>query len=707
MKKNRLVEKKQWLCLGVFFAASWFLTLGPSSLELKILILIFGFGIPLFLLMAGPVVPRQTEETIKIEIFGSVEPWILFFLIFVAFALRFWRLTTLFAWPTGDDASVGILILDMVRHWNWDFFHGAGQIPPLIYWLGGLIYPPTQSIFLSLWLPSAVFSMALVLVVHFGARQFFSKSFALIFSALIAVSYWPLFSARLFAGPAGLVLWECVVFYLLARFVEVAPGNKGRCWASLLGLATGLGFFIHTNWFVIAGITAVTVIWQAVRQKRAGELFYFIFFSILTAFPFLVAIRHEGFGKHIWASGIWNNAAGFREKISVFIDYWVVLFGSVGYRADYEPVLGGVLNPVLTALFFGGVVEICRGFRKSFVVWFFLAFVLLMAEGFLSMDVEVNRIFPVLPFLFFAVACGSWSLLLGISSVWRVHLILFLLVIVGGFDVFRLLEPYWNVSRQPYQLTEVQKSPEKYQAFQILNKVQQQWGPGLVFTDWCPDCRDESLAVATYSFNSAWNSGLSFRDARWAAIYSRADYLPWLVRRFSDARWSYLPSEVPGRHSGYVLVIVPVDSKTRDVLFSWRETYNFFMDLNVRRIDDKNGKTDYVLIKEMADHYPAIPRDAFLQSCFLDKFFFDYMVEKTFHPEDARNRYSDYASMVRACLKQSYPNSNTYEKVGRVLMLEGFYDEADKILKKALTLGSEREAILADLKMLQTLRGSK
>jgi hypothetical protein len=430
----------------------------------------------------------------------------------------------------------------------------------------------------------------------------------------------------------------------------------------------------------------------------------FILSLVVASSPFLTAVWNGGFGKHILAKGVWNDPGGFLDKLSIFFKYWEVLFGATGTRADYEPPIGGILNPVLSSFFLLGLIEVLRRLQSWAARFFCFSFVLLMAEGFMSMSVEVLRIVPVLPFLIFGATVGFQATVKTLPSRRVILFTLIVLTVSFGVDLYRFVGPYWNVPNEPQKLTAVLKSPEKYRAYQILDEARKVWGPGLIFTDLIPSCDDESLAVITYPYNAAWNDALSFQTAQWAGIFTRKDYLPLLTKRFPAARWSYLPSAIAGEYSHYVLLIVPVDQKTREIFTGWKDTYGFFMNLNVTIASDRNGKTDFTVLKGFADHYPSIPNDVFLQSCFLDRLISFYMIEKTFHPEDTRNQYSIYSSVVKTCLSKSYPNPMTYEKLGRILTLEGQYGEAEVLLKKALILLPGDQAALADLKMLEALK---
>src|SRR6185295_1821727 len=161
--------------------------------------------------------------------------------------LRFYKLDSIFGWPTGDEGWDGTLALELSRHWTWRFFFTTGQSPPLPVWAATGLMKLGFSPFFSLWFPSALASTATLVLGYVAARQFFSKSFSLVCGSLLALSFWPLLTARIAQPGIWLPLWACACFYLLGRFLKSAPEKEGRE-AALLGFVTGLGPLTFSSW---------------------------------------------------------------------------------------------------------------------------------------------------------------------------------------------------------------------------------------------------------------------------------------------------------------------------------------------------------------------------------------------------------------------------------------------------------------------------
>ncbi len=698
-------KDEPWVCFSIFFVWSAILSFFPLSPGVRVLIFLSG-AVFLFwwVLSAGPA-PEKKKDLFSKEFFPRPPAWVLISLCSFAVGLRFWKLQDFFAWINGDEATIGMLVIDLVKKWNWDFFHGFAQITPPVYWMDFLTYQITGSTLLCLWLPSAVLSAAVIPLAYFATKRLTSRSLALTVAALAAFSYWPLLMGRLALPLFFILLWEGVVFYLLGLFLSPAQKLRKSRLAVLLGLAVGLGLLTSPpHWFVIAVPVILVVFEDTVLKKRWSNFFSFAVCLVVAILPFGLAVIKEGYGRHFLGVSALNIEQDWLRQLSVSLDYWLVLFGSVNNPAGYNSFLGGILNPVLSALFLLGVVEIFRRSDRWLRKWSTIFFLFSLATGFLSHDVDVFRIVQILPLLIMGAAIGARAVF-SRSTPRRAVLIGFVLLSCSAsLDLYRLIQPYWNISNSPEKFEAVSKSMERYRAYRILETIHQKAGPGLLFMNWIPEYEDESLAVATYPFNAAWNPSVPGKDVQWAAVFTSAHYVPFLASRFRGLKWYFLPAQTSGNYSDHALAVIPITPEIRGQIESWRETNVFFVDLDTRMIRMHHGENKRPLLEDMIREYPKIPNDPFLQSFFLEKLIFCYWKEKVYNPSNSWNQYSNYSSLLKAGLPKSYRDPVLYEKYALLLIAEERYEEAGILLRRILQWNPQNDHVKNDLKLLTGLK---
>jgi 4-amino-4-deoxy-L-arabinose transferase-like glycosyltransferase len=288
----------------------------------------------------------------------------------LAFFLRFYKLTTLFCWPTLDEGWNGILALALSKDWNWRFFYTFGDAPPLPVWFAALLFKADASPAFALWFPAAVVSCLTVIVGYFAARRFFSRSFAIVCGGLLAFSYWPLFIGRFCHQGVWLPLWVCCFFYLWGRFQGSKQDKARRAWAAASGAALGLGSFTFTPWLGVAGLLFLWVFWALrLRSKKTRpEFLIFTGGFALSLLPFVLAVLREGYGHHIVSLSPWGGwFKEFQLFTNLFKYFAAMVWGAFEKDPAYVPVWGGFLNPLLGAFVFLGLGEMVRRWRSGMI----------------------------------------------------------------------------------------------------------------------------------------------------------------------------------------------------------------------------------------------------------------------------------------------------------------------------------------------------
>jgi hypothetical protein len=689
-----------WFYFFLFFVVDAYLSYMPVSDVEKYWVFLIGILTPVLLIFFSKRPLGNVKENIfQQESFEKSTFGLWMGLGALLMGLRFWKLTTLFSWPTGDESEIGMLAIGLTRDWNWHFFHGFAQVPFSFHWACCFFYQITHSAKLAVWFLPAAISAILIPLTYLGARRFCGHSFSIILASLMAVGFWPMYLGRA-GSPVFMVFWELGVLYIF--LVVLSHIEKDSCLlpAGWLGFITGLGSLTSVAWIVIGAPVFLGMIWVCFKNKKKLSFFIFFISMIVSLSPFLTAVLREGYGGHLQAVGFWNGRWDWRSETSRFLDYWMILWASINERVVYGTPWGGFLNPILASLFFLGLVEIYFRFSKFCFYLFLLALTICLAPGFLALTVQTFRILLVLPFLFLAAALGLQRLLGLVLPARKVWIALIILGLSFLADFSRLVAPFWNPDHLPILFENTGRSYEKYYAGRVLEGLHEHYGPGLIYTDLVPGVMDESLAFVTYPYNAAWNPEEVKKKPRWAAIFTNSHFQSFVSKRFPLARWEFIPSADPSNSGSHVLGIVPVTDETEPVFKSWQSTYDFFMSTNLLILDNANKKSNEFILKNMIEFYPRVSNDPFLQSVYLEKLLDTYTKERYFHPDDTGINYSSYAAVLNSDLKKGYPDAWVYAHAGRLLMAEKQNAKAGVLLRTAVRLDPQNELASVLLKIL-------
>ena len=601
----------------------------------------------------------------------------LFLLLFLAgLGARFYRLTSLNAWPGLDEGLIGMFAIGLSEKWDWRFFYTFGQAPPLMIWSVACLFKLGAPPFLCLWLPPALASGATVAVGYSAARRFFSRSFSLICAGLLAFGYWPLILGRTCHQGLWIPLWACGCLYFLGRFLQAPPGISQRRESLLLGFVTGLGSFTFTPWPAMALAVSGTVLARLLprRTRDPGSLLCFLSALAVSLAPFLLAVGKEGYGPHIQAMSAASGWFTLEHQALTAFSYVASLFwGSPETDSAYTAAFGGMLNPLWGAAFLTGVLSLVRNRSHGLVGWVALAFFLGLLPGFLSMNVEMFRVAVAFPFLFFTTASGVAQLLSQAPPERRKALFFLLLLCGAALDGGRILKeksiPAMPENRQTSPLVDIH-------AYQILKQVEGQAGPGLVFTEFTETPFDETLFDAVYGFNAAENPRRA-GPARWAGVFINPHFQPCLASRFPGAVWYNLgrdSSENPERMVG----IIPLDGQNREILRRWTEAHHYFRQLS-RAINSISEDQSYAEAERQFQAKPAfLAEDPFLEACYWERraeFFYNY---------NYRAHYGDQLQALENAVQSGCPAAHLDYKLGGLLARKGQFVPARKAFQDAL-----------------------
>lgn len=677
-------QRNRWVYLLYSLLLNGLLTFLPLPVDLRWMLTVAGLGIPAYWVFRHAQPKPGIQPVYSAEKGLPLPPLLLFLGLALAVFLRFYKLGTLFDWPTGDESWNGTLALALSRRWQWVFFCTTGQAPPLPVWASALFFKLGFPPGLSLWLPSALASVLTVVMVYLAVRRFLSPSLAAVSGGLAAFGFWPIYVGRFAHQGIWLPLWACGCLYLLGRLLQASPASRGRE-AFFLGLAAGLGSFTFTPWPVLVLPVAVA----AFRKDRKGFL-PFLAAMLAGMAPFLAAAAREGYGHHISSEAVWNSHFSWIKQLGVIGDYFAVLFwGGVPPGSAYAPASGGFLNPLLSSFFWMGCLELVFFRRQALARWVGAAFLALTLPGFLTTYVETFRIAQVLPLLILITAVGFYSLLLSLPRAIRVPLFLILLLASSLFDLDRLVEPYRNLNRHHPAFAHG-KSLEKFRAYTVLSRKARKDGPGLIFTDFDSpifvDFDDSSLSLMTDPFNAALNPALDPAQAAWAAVYINVHYQPFLDERFPGFQWYWVTGDLHPPEGGEVLGVIALDGQNRPVLERWVGAHRALHQVEVGRFFRSDGDLTGVL-QDLGQDHVLMEGDPFLESCYWEK--------RAAYEYRAGNLPEQLASFQMG-LSKGYDAGHLWHNVAELMAIEGRYSEAREAVDREskAPLGFPSEQIL-------------
>src|SRR5579859_1723473 len=342
-----------WVYFLVFTFFNAVLSYSHFSYTVNSVILVFGILLPMaWAVRKSPPLPGHLPYSK--EFLPPFPLWLLILLGLSALFIRFYRLETLFIWPTGDDGLLGMFAIGLSEKWNWKFFYTIGQVPPLPVCTAALLYKTGISPFLCLWLPSAVVSTLTIPAGYAAARTFFPKSFSLLCGILLAFGYWPFLMGRLCQPGIWLLLWTCGCLFFLGCFGQASSASMKKKVAVFLGFTAGLGSLTFTPWPVVVLGIALALFAGSFRKPLKNEEYILPFFvSLFIALvPFLTAAWKEGYSGHINAMSALSGWFSIGHQMVTAFSYltelcWGTLEGDSSYVAEY----GGMLNPLWGAAF--------------------------------------------------------------------------------------------------------------------------------------------------------------------------------------------------------------------------------------------------------------------------------------------------------------------------------------------------------------------
>jgi hypothetical protein len=631
-------------------------------------------------------------------------PWLLAAVLLAGIFLRFFKLTSLSAWPLWDEASNSFLAIELAENWRWQFLFSSEQTSPLQHWLQALFYKCVEPGLFSMWLYPSLLSTLTMILGFWTARNYFSRSFSFLYLLLLAFGFWPLYLSKLSIGPGLSLIWQYAALMLLIFFVRSLMKGKNNAvgLALALGLAIGFGFYISQFWLANIPVFILIVLYFTFLSPVRNRKIFIIFFLavLLPLLPFFYLILIGQYGGHIQNSlSLMHNAPSWGHQIDISMSYLTVLFwGEWDKGFHFGPLWGGLLNPLLASAFLLGLIDCWHSQRRSLFFGGMLLFGIFLLPGLLSNTTEIMRILPILPACLAVVAAGIRGLLNSLPKTKRAFALGLLIFFSTTLDLIHLWGPYraWAVPGVHHGET---KSVERFRAFPILEQIASQRGPGLILSDFGIDVFDQSLVVATYPFNAARNPKFSSDQAQWAALLVPKAYCPYFSKTFPEAKQWDLSEGLHRYDQGLALVVIPVRHQNHLLLLAWTQAHRAIQSV-YPLIPYHVEKPSYdKALRTRLSQYSFFQEDRFLKWVFWSKVA-DF--------EFRNGNYPDFLKIAERIEKEFYLTSAFYKQRGIALIQFQRYGEAKRSFLTGARLNPRLQPPQDLLKWLdqKTLAGS-
>jgi len=680
--------KVVWPLFACFVLTNGLLAFAPLPWGWKGVLGLLGLVLPM-LLVSGKVrgLARPPKTLWLDETLLPVPGWIIPLLILAAAFFRFIHLTTLSQWPLTDEAKSGYFAMQLASQGlgSARLLYDFSQLPPLYIWLEGLFFKLFGVSLFSLWCFPALLSLLAVGAFYQGARAHFSRSFAFLLAALMALSFWPLYAGRFSHQGSLLLLWECLAFWMTGKMAQQASLK----YSFYLGLLTGAGFYTFTSW---PGAALVLAVWVFGFHRKG--LWPFLAGSFLVYLPLGVAWLAKGYGgyiQHVWALN--PGEAWGPQLLRGFWDFAAMFWKSAvpPNLFAYKPFWGGYLNPLLAGCFFLGVLVLLRQGTAAWARFWGLAFLLFYLPGFLTGGVEMFRILPILPLLLGGTAMGLSALLNSLKTSRRWPVLGFLFLFSLGLDCHHLFGAYRDVWNHPDGWF-ASKSVERLRAFRILDDVRKDLGPGLIVTELVPDLYDQSLSIATYDFNGQINPDPGPSRDPWVAILANAHYQPLLSKNFPAPRWIRLAPDTGPPDGGLILGVVSQSACNPEALQRLLQADRAMNGLVSLVYENRDYKSRQPVVEKLASLHPLFEGDPFLEACFWEK-----MADNAYGDRD----YDAQVAALKQAIEKGYPAAHLYNDLGALYLRRSRFQEARESFEKALHCVPNFTSAATGLQMLE------
>ena len=707
---NISYPRNVFIYLFIFSGANAFLAYCPANLSVKLWVGLLGLLLPLVLAFRGQSIASSKEIPICFSESPPKPPrWLWIFMTVSAVAIRLGQTQVPGYWPLSDDGLDSFNSIELAKQWSWHFVYGPAQHPPIFFWTLGVYFKIIEPSLRSLFLFPVLCSIAGFVICFFLTRTFFSNFFSFLCCVLMGFSFWPLYLGKYCGFMALFIFWEMAAFYFLCIFIKRGSAQKNWRIAALLGVWVALGFWVGTAWPVIAMVAGIAVV-QKTRQnwkKNKIALGWFLAPVLISgAFYFNFFVLGES-GSHVRGLLAGGKGMDWNRQFLDSVSNLTALFWGCDLQNSYGPVWGGVLNPVFGSFFLIGLLECYRLRKIQFFKWILWALLILILPGFMSRNFDLFRNVQLLPLLLLVSALGLQLVLSSMKAKGFISLILLAVLFGLGLDFQHLWWTYFP--KAPEAGSDAPRTNGLLKMYKILKEENETLGTGAVFFDLQPNVADQTLAIATYPFNSVRNPKLSLRDAKWAALVVNYNYQPFLAERFPGGKWFKIFNEAEPElesENKRLLGIVRLKPENAGVVTRWVEADKAFRKVVWLAADTPKNMGRSGVFTGLSEMKGLARGDRLLESLYWEMVFDFHRWENIYGDKNRPVHYRASREAVVNALQLGYPTAYFYNEMGGFYAAEGDFKNARKAFLSAVQSKVNLTPARENLKVLDMLEKS-
>jgi hypothetical protein len=547
-----------WFYFLLFCAANSLLAYGSLSLAANLFIFLFGLLVPMAVAF-GSRPPSPSVSLYQINFFESIPLW--FWCVIGAAALfaRLAQVTFWAPWLGSDESTVAFYSVQLSQNWFWHFFWGSAQNPSFFNWGLAIFYKIITPGLFSTNFYTIIISGLTAGITYWSARSVFSKSLSAFCLMVSATGFWLLYSGGHCFIHILALFWQIALLGFLGRLAKGGSKKEIQRTALALGMITGSGFLIAIAWPVVVVVTFLALAGLWIKKKPREAILPFLVPFMGWVLLFLLAAVHEHYGQHFSSLWLLRSGTDWIQRWPDFVSNFTALFWR-NFAGGFGPTWGGMLNPILSSLFFMGLVELKAVRASAFTRWILVGLLLGLAPGFLSKSFDIFRSLHSFPFQVVIAGLGFQRLL---EASPRPRALILALFIFLAFTPLDLWHDKLSAARMDPTAENFAKS------YEILEKKYAPLGPGLILSDLMPRIWNHSLDVATYSFNAVANPRIPVSQVRWVALLENEEYVPFLNRRFDQIHWYALGGDDFWKTGRLCLGVVPIQPGMESTVASW------------------------------------------------------------------------------------------------------------------------------------------
>lgn len=159
--------------------------------------------------------------------------------------------------------------------------------------------------------PDLFFAILAIPFLFLFLRKYFDIKISLGLVAILSISYFAIINSRFASNPNSIPFFVLLFLFAILEIMEAKDSKKILFWYAVLGIATGVGFQLHTLLVFTLPATILLVLMWLIRKKMfsgKGFVIMIVFFLLLNIGQLISELKTNGQNSAALISGIGSHA---------------------------------------------------------------------------------------------------------------------------------------------------------------------------------------------------------------------------------------------------------------------------------------------------------------------------------------------------------------------------------------------------------------